>query len=190
MYENVIIDYLSNDCFAFFYSNEFLYLYSKITEFPFNQNLVYRILLISNLLGCLMFCNYFIQKAFGHMKLPIIFSLFNLIFNIVFIPTLYNNYGIAGAVSCNLICFLLSLIIYVPIMHHRILKNFMYDWYIITFGFIFISIISVIIFELLFNFKLIFTNVFYICLPMLFILFVLMLVDSDLKRFITSRYFN
>lgn len=173
----------------FFYSNKFLSLYTNILEFPFDQNTVYKVLLISNLIGCLMFCNYFIQKAFGLMKLPIYFSIFNLAFNLLSIPILYKYFGIIGAVSSNLVCFLFSLFLYVPIMHLKILKKYMYDWYIITFSFVFISIISVIFFNKIFNLNH-FTNLFFICLPTLFIIFVLILFDSDLKRFIFSRYYS
>jgi hypothetical protein len=74
-------------------------------------------------------------------------------------------------------------------MHLKILKKYMYDWYIITFSFVFISIISVIFFNKIFNLNH-FTNLFFICLPTLFIIFVLILFDSDLKRFIFSRYYS
>jgi O-antigen/teichoic acid export membrane protein len=117
------------------YSYEIILLWTKSITLSQNVYLIFNILLFGTVINGFMNPPYALQLANGWTKLNL-YS--NILAVIIILPCYYflsKMYGSIGAAISWLILNIGYLLVLIPFMHKKVLKNEMYNWYLFDLGF-------------------------------------------------------
>jgi O-antigen/teichoic acid export membrane protein len=86
-------------------------------------------IILGSILNALHSMPYITQMAAGWTRLKLSMNLFQVVIYLIFLPSLFEDYGVFAGVMLWIFINLLNFLVEVPLMHRRLLQNELYRWW-------------------------------------------------------------
>jgi len=113
-----------------FFSYEILLLWTQSIDVAEKTHILVRILICGSAINGVMYCPVALQMAYGWTKLSFCKNLIALFLLVPMLIFLTRYYGAAGGASVWLILNIGYILLEIPVLHHRLLKNEKWPWYL------------------------------------------------------------